>query len=139
MDMPTRSLARFYEAEARYSKSKDPADRSALLETLHRDIVLYQPESLPYGGEWRGREAFGEWLDAFVGAWAEVTPTDPVLYACENDVLVTTVTMRARARATGIEIAMPICQVIRFAGELPIEWRNFAWDTAVMLDALRSR
>jgi hypothetical protein len=31
---------------------------------------------------------------------------------------------------------MPICQVIRFVDDLPIEWRNFAWDTQRMLDAL---
>ena len=55
-----QALMRFYEAEARYSASGTPADRSALLQTLHPDIVLYQPPSLPYGGEWRGREAFGE-------------------------------------------------------------------------------
>jgi hypothetical protein len=46
--------------------------------------------------------------------------------------------MRASARSTGIEIAMPMCQVIRFSNDLPIEWRNFAWDTAKMLDALQS-
>jgi uncharacterized protein len=131
-----QALMRFYEAEARYSASGSPTDRSALLQTLHRDIVLYQPQSLPYGGEWRGREAFGQWLDAFTRTWADVTPTDPVLYVCQEDVLVSTVTMRARACATGVEIAMPICQVIRFADGLPIEWRNFAWDTAAMLDAL---
>ena len=50
---------RFYEAEARYSISGSAADRSTLLKILHHDIVLHQPESLPYGGEWRGREAFG--------------------------------------------------------------------------------
>jgi ketosteroid isomerase-like protein len=131
-----QSLTRFYEAEARYSQSGDAADRKALLATLHPDIVLYQPESLPYGGEWRGREGFGQWLDLFVKAWADVTPTDPKLYACGDDVLVSTVTMRARASATGRAIAMPICQVIRFRDDLPIEWRNFAWDTARMLDAL---
>lgn len=131
-----QALMRFYEAEARYSSSGSPADRGALLETLHADIVLYQPQSLPYGGEWRGREAFGQWLDAFARTWKEITPTDPVLYACREDVLVSTVTMRARASATGNEIAMPMCQVIKVADGLPIEWRNFAWDTAAMLDAL---
>ena len=63
---PFMSLMRFYQAEARDSATGDTEDRSALLATLHPDIVLYQPESLPYGGEWRGREAFGQWLDAFV-------------------------------------------------------------------------
>jgi uncharacterized protein (TIGR02246 family) len=134
-----QALTRFYEAEARYSASGSRADREALLSTLHRDIVLYQPQSLPYGGEWHGREGFGQWLDAFTRTWADVTPTDPVLYACKDDVLISTVTMRARAFATGVEIAIPICQVIRFADGLPIEWRNFAWDTAAMLDALGSR
>lgn len=134
---PYRSLMRFYDAEARYSASGDPADRAALLETLHPQIVLYQPESLPYGGVWRGREAFGEWLDAFVKAWTDVTPTDPIFHVCGEDTLISTVTMRAAARSTGVKIAMPMCQVIRFADDLPIEWRNFAWDTARMIEALR--
>jgi ketosteroid isomerase-like protein len=132
-----QSLMHFYEAEARYSASASAADRSALLSTVHHDIVLHQPQSLPYGGEWRGREAFGQWLDAFVRTWADISPTDPVFHTCGDDVLVSTVTMRARARDTGAVIAMPMCQVIRFSDNLPIDWRNFAWDTASMLDALR--
>jgi ketosteroid isomerase-like protein len=131
-----KSITRLYEAEARYSASGAAEDRSALLATLHPDIVLHQPESLPYGGTWRGREAFGQWLDAFVDAWTEVTPTDPQMHVCGDDLLVATVTMRARAHATGKAIDMPICQVIRFAEDLPVDWRNFAWDTAKMLDAL---
>jgi ketosteroid isomerase-like protein len=134
---PFKSLMRFYEAEARYSATGDTGDRSTLLATLHPDIVLYQPESLPYGGEWRGREAFGQWLDAFVQTWVGVTPTDPVFHTCGDDTLVSTVTMHASARATGREIVMPMCQVIRFSDDLPIEWRNFAWDTAKMLDAIK--
>ena len=133
-----QGLLRFYEAEQRYSASASKADREALLHTLHPDIVLYQPPSLPYGGEWRGREAFGQWLDAFTRTWADITPTEPMLYSCQDGVLVSTVTMRARAAASGVEIAMPMCQVIRFADGLPIEWRNFAWDTAAMLDALKN-
>lgn len=128
---------RFYEAEARYSAMGDNVDRSALLATLHPDIVLYQPESLPYGGEWRGREAFGQWLDAFVQTWTDVTPTDPAFHNCGDDTLISTATMRALSRSTGREIVMPMCQVIRFSGDLPIEWRNFAWDTAKMLAALK--
>jgi ketosteroid isomerase-like protein len=131
-----RSLMRFYEAEGRYSASGNAADRSALLNTLHPDIVLYQPESLPYGGVWRGREAFGNWLDAFVQAWTRITPTDPVFHTCGDNMLISTVTMRASARSTGAQIVMPICQVIRFSDDLPVEWRNFAWDTAKMAHAL---
>lgn len=133
-----QSLMGFYKAEARYSASGNGVDRTALLGTLHPDIVFYQPESLPYGGVWRGREAFGKWLDTFVRTWTGITPTDPVFHICGNDILISTVTMRAVARSTGIEIVMPMCQVIRFCDDLPIEWRNFAWDTAKMNDALKS-
>ncbi len=61
-----RSLMQFYSAEVRYSATGDPADRVEWLNCLHPDIILYQPESLPYGGIWRGREGFGRWLDLFV-------------------------------------------------------------------------
>jgi ketosteroid isomerase-like protein len=133
-----RSLMRFYGAEGRYSASGNAADRNSLLNTLHPDIVLHQAESLPYGGVWRGREAFGQWLDAFVQAWTQITPTDPVFHACGDNMLISTVTMRASARSTGAQIVMPMCQVIRFSDNLPIEWRNFAWDTAKMVHALGS-
>ena len=127
---------RFYEAEARYSASGSAADRQRLLEALHPNIVLHQPGSLPYGGQWTGREAFGRWLDAFVEAWTNISPLDPVFYACGEDMLVTTVTMRATSRSTAIQIDMPMCQVIRFYDDLPIEWWNFAWDTARLCEAL---
>jgi ketosteroid isomerase-like protein len=136
-DTPFRSLMRFYEAETKYSASGAPRDRDLLLSTLHPEIVLHQPASLPYGGEWRGREGFGHWLDSFTQTWTNIEPVDPLFYTCSPEVLVSTVTMRARARSTGLRIDMPMCQVIRFANDLPIEWRNFAWDTALMLQALR--
>jgi ketosteroid isomerase-like protein len=130
---------RFYEAEVDYSGSGNDADRKAMLSTLHPEIVLHQPASLPYGGCWRGREGFGLWLDAFVATWSDVTAVDPALHVCSDDVLVSTVTMQATARATGASVSMPMCQVIRFADSLPIEWRNFAWDTAALLGKLAPR
>jgi uncharacterized protein len=127
---------RFYEAEGRYSASGSAADRDGLLATLHPNIVLYQPESLPYGGLWEGRLGFGQWLDTFVEAWTNIMPINPAIQSCGEEMLLSTVTMRATARATGAEIEMPMCQIIRFSEGLPIEWRNFAWDTARMLEVL---
>ena len=134
---PLQSLMGFYEAEGRYSATGRDEDRNALLATLHPGIVLHQPASLPYGGVWQGRDGFGRWLDAFTQAWAGIEPLDPAFYPAGDDVLVSTVTMRATSRSSGVTLVMPLCQVIRFCDGLPIEWRNFAWDTAHMLDALR--
>ena len=127
---------RFYAAEARYSASGEASDRKALLETLDRDIVLHQPASLPYGGSWRGREAFGEWLDAFTLAWKDIRPTDAVIMSCCDDMIVSPVTMHAVGRESDAPISMPMCQVIRFSKHGPVEWRNFAWDTVAMVAAL---
>lgn len=127
---------RFYEAEARYSASGRPEDRDKLLATLHPDVVLYQPESLPYGGRWEGREQFGLWLDAMVATWMDICPTDPEFHSCGDDVLISTVSMCATARSTGRPIRMPMCQLIRFLDDQPVEWRNFNWDTARMLEVL---
>ena len=125
----------FYEAEARYAASREEGNRTSLLATLHKDIVLHQPETLPYGGTYRGRAEFGAWLKKFTDTWVNVTPSDPSFYNV-GDVLISTVTMNATARHTLRPIAMPMCQIVRFAEGLPIEWRNFAWDTAVMRTAL---
>lgn len=131
-----QSILRFYEAEAEYSSTRNAKSRIALLETVHPEIVLHQPSSLPYGGRFAGRASFGDWLDRFMDTWEDVTPVDPATIECGADTLVITVTMQAVARSTHRAISMPMCQIIRFAEGLPIEWRNFAWDTKAMSDAL---
>ena len=73
----------------------------------------------------------------FVQTWTNITPTDPVFYACGDDVLISTVTMRTLTPVDRSAIVMPMCQVIQFSNDLPIKWQNFAWDTAKMLDALK--
>ncbi len=45
-------LQRFYEAEARFMAAEQP-DFGPVAPTLHPDCLLCEPESLPYGGEWR--------------------------------------------------------------------------------------
>jgi hypothetical protein len=127
---PRLSLIRFYEAEARYSASGRADDRKALLKTLDADIRLHQPESLPYGGTWEGREGFGRWL------WSDIKPMNPVIHNCGEKILICSVTMRATARITGASVEMPMCQVIRFSRTGPLEWRNFAWNTAAMVAVL---
>ena len=132
---PLESLKRFYAAEEQYAAST-PKDFSVVASTLHPQIVLYQPESLPYGGIWRGHSGFEAWMKAFTSAWMAVQPRDPVFHQPDDHTLISLVTMRAQARHSGQWIEMPMCQVIVVEDGLPIEWRNFAWDTARLNEAL---
>jgi hypothetical protein len=44
--------------------------------------------------------------------------------------------MEAQSRATGRMVQLPMCQVLKIKNGLPVEWRNFAWDTAQLNTAL---
>lgn len=132
---PLDALLRFYAAEEHYSASGSE-DFSPVAETLHPDIVLYQPESLPYGGTWHGLDGFETWMKAFTASWSVIRPRDPVFYQPDEQTLISTVTMEARSRATGRTVHMPMCQLLKIKDGRPIEWRNFAWDTAELNAAL---
>ena len=60
------AIRRFYEAEASYLRPGG-GDFEALAAPLDPQCVLYQPASLPYGGEWRGPAGFERWLKLFTG------------------------------------------------------------------------
>lgn len=132
---PLDALLRFYAAEEHYSSS-GREDFAPVAATIHPDIVLYQPESLPYGGTWRGLAGFETWMKAFTASWSVIRPRDPVFYQPDDQTLISTVTMEAQSRATGRIVHMPMCQLLKIKDGLPIEWRNFAWDTAQLNAAL---
>ena len=58
------TLKRFYEAESAYL-APSGGDFSEVAATLDPDCVIFQPTSLPYGGEWRGHGGFEAWMKAF--------------------------------------------------------------------------
>ncbi len=51
------NLERFYAAESAYLLAAEP-DFSPVAATLDPECVIYQPDSLPYGGAWRGHAGF---------------------------------------------------------------------------------
>jgi hypothetical protein len=135
VDSPLRAaLGRCWEAQAGYI-ADGRKDFAAMAATLHPEIVLEQPESLPYGGEWRGHDELRRWLEAMDAVWSAVEVTEPVIVETAGAVIV-----QARFRATGREsgrvATMPICEVVSFKEGLPVGWRVFYFDTAAILAAL---
>lgn len=122
------AMRRFYKAEEIYFSSEQN-DFGIIADTLHPEIVLFQPESLPFGGEWRGHNGFEQWSKAMAEAWSYVRPRDQVFFESGKDTIISLVTLDAEARTTKQKVRMPVCQVIRIRDDLPVEWRNFFWDT----------
>ena len=58
------------------------------------------------------------------------------MFEPSDNYIISLVTMEAESRETHEVVKMPMCQIIRTADGLPIEWRNFAWDTWMLNKAI---
>lgn len=46
-------------------------DWDSVAEYMADDFVIHEPATLPYGGEWRGRDALHRLFDAVMGLWKD--------------------------------------------------------------------
>ena len=104
--------------------------------TLDAECVLYQPASLPYGGEWRGPAGFEQWMKAFGEQWTSLEVKDSRFYT-DGDVVFSHSHIYAIARATGQAVDWPLLQFFKVRDGKILELRPFHWDTAAMLPALQ--
>ena len=129
------TIRRFYKAEAGYL-TPGGGDFDALSATLDPECVLYQPASLPYGGEWRRPEGFVRWLEAFSAQWSSVEVRDSEFYP-SGEVVFSRSHVYAVARASGQPVDWPLLQFFRVRASKILELRPFYWDTAKLLPASR--
>ena len=95
--------------------------------TLHPQIVMIQADSLPFGGQWHGREGFERWMQAFGEAWSSASATDLRFFE-HDDTVVVVAQMEVTARASGQSFRAPICHVVRIRDGLLMEFQMFLWD-----------
>ena len=98
--------------------------------------LLCEPASLPYGGEYRDRDAFERWLRAFAGTWSSMEVRDAEMFAV-GDVVFSRSHVYATASSIGALADWPLLQYFRIADGRVAELRPFHWDTAAMLPALK--
>ncbi|MBB5914926.1 hypothetical protein BJY24_003793 [Nocardia transvalensis] len=131
-------LEGMYRAEAEYLAAGGPgrASFATLAPYFAPDVVLYQADALPYGGIWRGHAGLEQFFRAMSGVWERFDLAEQT-YLSEVSPLVVHTRVRARARATGLELVVPILQTITVAEGRIAEVRPFYWDTAAVADACR--
>jgi uncharacterized protein len=109
-------------------------DPGGIMELADPDIVLHFPESLPYGGPYRGHEGLGELLAQF-GEWYGDDlriQVDDVAHA-GGDRLLVMLHATATARKTGEPFESWHAELWRMRDARCVELRNFYWDTAAVL------
>lgn len=136
MTDPLTVLTGMYAAEARYLAAGGPgaASFTVLAPFFSPDVVLHQADALPYGGVWRGHEGMERFFVAMSGVWETFDMVEQEFLATgeTGGPAVVLTQVRARARATGRELAFPILQTITVTDGRIAEVRPFYWDTAAV-------
>ena len=132
-----RTLEAFYEAETAYLQAEDPTF-TAIAATLDPECVIYQPRSLPYGGEWRGHRGFEQWMQAFAQVWASLEVKGTELISL-GDVVMSRSEVTAKRHGSDQTFHWPLLQYFRFRNCLILELWPFYWDTASLLIQLEKK
>ncbi|MGW5867049.1 nuclear transport factor 2 family protein [Streptomyces sp. NPDC055239] len=133
-------LTGMYEAESRYLAAGGPGRASFDLLAPYfapyfaPDVVLHQAAALPYGGSWRGHDGMTRFFLAMSETW-ETFEIGEQRFLATGETAVVHSQIRARARATGRELAFPILQTITVRGGRIAQVRPFYWDTAAIVAA----
>jgi ketosteroid isomerase-like protein len=129
-------LKGMYAAEAEYLAAGGPGSASfALLAPYFAaDVVLYQADSLPYGGVWRGHDGMEQFFLVMSQTWDAFEMVDQEFLSDASPLVVLT-RVHARARATGRELSFPILQTIKVEDGCITEVHPFYWDTAAIAKA----
>lgn len=138
---PLTVLTGMYAAEAEYLAAGGPgaASFAVLAPFFSPDVVLHQADALPYGGVWRGHEGMERFFVAMSGVWESFDMVEQEFLATgeTGGPAVVLTQVRARARATGRELAFPILQTITVTDGRIAEVRPFYWDTTAVADITR--
>jgi len=115
-------------------QSGDAAQVEAL---CHPDMLVEDPESLPFGGVYRGFAGMCEVsakLFAAVANWK--VETERVIGSPGGDDFVLVQRMTGRAASSGRPIEMSILEHYTFRDDLLVSIRPYYWDTKAMIDIL---
>jgi hypothetical protein len=127
-------LTRMFDVELRFLQSDKP-DLGMLATAFHPDVVVHEPKSLPYAGDWIGFEGIGALFRRMREVWSDLK-VEKLEATRDGDVVFMTCIIHLTSRATAVSIVQPFAEVLRFKDELLVEGTPFYYDTAEILAAI---
>lgn len=104
-------------------------DWASVEELLSPDLVIHEPPSLPFGGEWRGRDALQRLFAKVMGYWdAPNVQIDAIVGDDTHVVALLRFTMTSRA--TGRTFTQNVAEVSVLQGGVVTEMRIHYFDSA---------
>ncbi len=99
------------------------------------DFVIYEPPSLPYGGEWRGKDALRRLYAEVMGYWRNPSVAWRELVGGEN-YAVALLSLSVDKPGADERITFEIAEVTQFVGGKMASMRIHYFDTGAMRDLL---
>ncbi|MET8874495.1 nuclear transport factor 2 family protein [Nocardia sp. NPDC004278] len=127
------ALQNFFAAEAAYIT--EGANFDAMAACLAPDVVMYQADHLPYGGEWHGPDGIEKFMAAMSRTWGSLEFIEQ-RFVVDGETVVIYNRGRLLARATGRMLETSVMQLMTFRDGLITEIRPFYLDTAAVLEVL---
>lgn len=116
----------------------DAQDPAILARAFHADVVVHEPASLPYSGDWIGLDGVAR-LMRRMGELFGGMAIDALVCAGSPERLHLACTLTMTVRATGETIVQPFAELLRFKDGLLIEGTPFYHDTSELVAALTPR
>ena len=124
-------LENMFDVEMRFLQSGS-GNIEMLTGAFHRDVVVHEPQSLPYAGDWNGLEGIAALFQKMQESWSNVAVEN--LQAAQNDdVVLMSCTLSLTSRANGVTIKQPFAEVLRFRDGRLLEGTPFYYDTSEIL------
>lgn len=127
-------LTKMFDAETRFLQSGGES-LGLLEEAFHPAVVIHEPASLPYAGDWHGLAGVAELFRRMSEAWSDIRLGTMSALRDGNLVLMSS-RIELVARSSGVEIRQPFAEALRFEDGRLIEGTPFYHDTAALASAL---
>ena len=124
-------VERMFSAEMAYLAS-DRKDLRILAEAFSEDVVIHEPSSLPYSGEWRGLEGLTALFARMNEVWSKLEVND-LLVTGSCDLVHLTCRLTVTSRATGRTVTQPFAECLSFREGRLVEGIPFYYDTHELL------
>ncbi|MDE8760366.1 MULTISPECIES: nuclear transport factor 2 family protein [Rhizobium] len=127
-------LEKMFDVEIAFMASKEK-DSAILAEAFHTEVVVHEPTSVPYAGDWRGLAGVAELMHLMSDTFSTFEVENLTCSGPPASMHVSC-TLRMVSRKTGISVSQPFAQLLRFQEGLLIEATPFYFDTDEIKAAL---
>ncbi len=111
-------------------------DMNTALQMLDPAVVVYEQESLPYGGAYHGHKGYQQLFTNIMEIWGDFKFTQKQLLDA-GEYVVAIVQLQGRAKSTNKMLNMDMYELWKMRDGKGIECRSIVYDTAKMLELLK--